>query len=244
MIALVCIAKNEDRYIDEWIDYHKKLGFDEIFVYQNDWKAKNRHPWAHYLSIDGFCQQVTSYNNFLNDNRHKFEWAAFLDVDEYIVLKKHQNINDFLNDYRDLPAIGLNWCLFGDNGLTGKVSDYSTIKRFTKRRAHVDRHIKSILNLRLSMDAIMDIHNPNCAIGDTNKKLFKGSYNPDGPTDVAQINHYYCRTKIEFIAKSQRGVACLTENHPCFYRSIDCFDRHNFNEVEDMTAYHFMYGLQ
>ena len=37
-VALVCIAKNEDLYIDEWIDYHFKLGFDEIFVYQNNWR--------------------------------------------------------------------------------------------------------------------------------------------------------------------------------------------------------------
>jgi len=242
MIALVCIAKNEDHYLDEWIDYHKKLGFDEFFIYQNDWKAKVKHPSAQYLSIDGNNQQVKSYNNFLDENRHKFDWVAFLDVDEFIVLKKHRDINEFLKDYEDLPAVGLNWCLFGDNGLSGKVVDYSSIRRFTKRRIHVDRHIKSILNLNLARNATMDIHNPDCMVGDTNKKLFNGSYNPDGPTDVAQINHYYCRTKIEFIAKSQRGVACLNENHPAFYRTIACYDMHNFNEVEDMVACHFMYG--
>lgn len=31
--ALVCIAKDEDDYIQEWIAYHKKLGFDDIYVY-------------------------------------------------------------------------------------------------------------------------------------------------------------------------------------------------------------------
>lgn len=31
--AIVCIAKNEDHYIDEWIKYHLKLGFAKIFVY-------------------------------------------------------------------------------------------------------------------------------------------------------------------------------------------------------------------
>ena len=34
--ALVCIAKNEDHYIDEWIEYYLKLGIDHIFIYQND----------------------------------------------------------------------------------------------------------------------------------------------------------------------------------------------------------------
>ena len=32
-IALVCLAKNEDFYIDEWIKYHTKLGFDHIYIY-------------------------------------------------------------------------------------------------------------------------------------------------------------------------------------------------------------------
>jgi hypothetical protein len=31
--ALACIAKNEDNYIDEWIKYHTKIGFDFIYVY-------------------------------------------------------------------------------------------------------------------------------------------------------------------------------------------------------------------
>ena len=31
--ALVCIAKDEDRYLGEWLAYHLKLGFSEIFVY-------------------------------------------------------------------------------------------------------------------------------------------------------------------------------------------------------------------
>ena len=34
-VALVCIAKEEDNYIQEWIDYNKKLGFDDIIIYQN-----------------------------------------------------------------------------------------------------------------------------------------------------------------------------------------------------------------
>lgn len=36
--AIICIAKNEDLYIDEWIQYHLKIGFDRVFVYQNNWR--------------------------------------------------------------------------------------------------------------------------------------------------------------------------------------------------------------
>ena len=38
-IALVCIAKNEDDYIEEWVNYHLKLGFSKIFIYENNWRC-------------------------------------------------------------------------------------------------------------------------------------------------------------------------------------------------------------
>ena len=37
--AIVCIAKNEDRYIKEWAEDHLKLGFDSVYIYQNDWRT-------------------------------------------------------------------------------------------------------------------------------------------------------------------------------------------------------------
>ena len=54
--ALVCIAKNEDNYLDEWIKYHLKLGFSEIFVYQNNWRYPHG-PYEdnriHLIELDG-----------------------------------------------------------------------------------------------------------------------------------------------------------------------------------------------
>jgi hypothetical protein len=38
--ALVAIAKNEDEYINEWINYNLKIGFDNIIIFQNNWRAK------------------------------------------------------------------------------------------------------------------------------------------------------------------------------------------------------------
>lgn len=54
--ALVCIAKDEDDYLKEWVDYHLRIGFDEIFVYQNNWrypKGDITDPRVHLLELDG-----------------------------------------------------------------------------------------------------------------------------------------------------------------------------------------------
>ena len=37
MKSLLCaIAKNEERYINEWVNYHYSLGFDKIVIYNNN----------------------------------------------------------------------------------------------------------------------------------------------------------------------------------------------------------------
>ena len=37
-VALVAIAKNEENYLKEWVDYNLKIGFTDIYVYQNNWR--------------------------------------------------------------------------------------------------------------------------------------------------------------------------------------------------------------
>ena len=34
-IAICAIIKDEQRYLEEWLQYHFKLGFDEIYLYED-----------------------------------------------------------------------------------------------------------------------------------------------------------------------------------------------------------------
>ena len=36
--ALVAVAKDEDHYIDEWVEYHQKIGFDDVYIYGDEWE--------------------------------------------------------------------------------------------------------------------------------------------------------------------------------------------------------------
>jgi hypothetical protein len=38
MIGLVCIAKDENQYFDEWIRHHLKVGIDRVILYDNNSK--------------------------------------------------------------------------------------------------------------------------------------------------------------------------------------------------------------
>lgn len=265
MIALMCMAKNEDKYIGEWVEYHKKLGFDDIFIYCNDWCCNIKEdPSVHCLAFNGrsepnFSKISQAHNHFVDSHYDgKYSWAAFVDVDEFIVLKKHSNIKDFVRAYQ-MPNNGgivLFWSPFGSNGHTEIIGgNYSVLERFTRRGTGDDtnnadinnsnRHVKSILKMKGGVKPFFIYnHSPvNVRVNDTDfVEYLNVSIAPKrGPKDVAQINHYYCKTWVEFLGtKIARGNSHNTGD--LRGSALALFNIANQNEVEDLTALNFFTG--
>lgn len=233
-VALACIAKNEDYYINEWLEYNLYLGFDKVFVYNNDWDFHIDSPFVETIPIKGRGKQEHVYNVFLNKYQNEYDWVAFFDVDEFLVLKKHDNIKDFLNDYDEFGCVGINWYLFGDNNQPKPTNEYSVLKRFTRRGLTMDKHIKCIV--KPSIVKRYKIHAPDKDfVVDTDKNVFYGPYNENGKDNVAQLNHYFTKSKWEWEIKKNRGRVDANRES----RTDDDFKSHNYNEVEDLDALNF-----
>lgn len=236
-VALVCIAKWEDYYLDEWLEYNYKLGFDKIIMYQNDWRTDIEKPYLQKEVCDGRNLQVQLYNAVLAQNT-EYDWIAFFDCDEFLVLKKHDNIKDFINDYKNKTSvIGLNWFIYGSWGITKRTCN-SLLKMFPNRNKNVDQHVKVIVNAR-SGERMMLPHNTQGPAMDTNGNIFHGPFNPNGPSDVAVLNHYHNKTREDWMLRCDRG-------------RIDCNIEHDQNrwdnevndniDIVDLSAYNFLYG--
>lgn len=253
-IALVCIAKNEDNYIDEWIEYHIKLGFSKIFIYQNDWRYKGKYinnDCICLIEYDGQQKQLNSYNDFITNNYNNFDWAGFLDIDEFVVLKQDSSISEFLAKYIDYYSVGLNWSVFGSNGLQFN-GDYLCVKRFTKCKKRLDKEVKCFINFNKAKDTLHFFDSPhnvsqiNKTISVDKSHFINGpfSYNGRDNRDIAYVNHYYTKTKEEWDQKMARGwpeetAHILPPNH-----KVVLFHTKNtktYNEYEDLTAYNFLY---
>jgi hypothetical protein len=68
---LVAIAKDEDNYIDEWLEYNLKIGFDNILVFQNNWRYSGKYlenSQVKFIECDGVSKQNFSYNTNEMDN--------------------------------------------------------------------------------------------------------------------------------------------------------------------------------
>lgn len=236
-VVLVCVARWEDYYLKEWLDYNQKLGFDKVIMYQNDWRCELEHPILEKRISDGRSIQVPTYNHFL-DTEREYDWVGFIDCDEFIVLKKHNNIKELIEEYSDKTnVIGLNWFIYGNLGKVSREGD-SLIKQFPMRNNTIDPHIKVLVNKR-SSERMQLPHNTMSPSMDTNGKIFQGPFNPNGPMDVAYINHYHNKTKEDWELRCKRGRVDCNLGHD--YNRWDEEMNMN-NEVEDLSAYNFLYG--
>jgi len=236
-IGLVNVAKLEDHYLKEWLDYNQKLGFDKVLLFQNDWRTDLEHPILEKGICDGPSVQVPLYNQVLQDNT-EYDWLAFIDCDEFIVLKKHNNIKELIEEYQHRTnVIGLNWTYFGNLGKLSREGD-SLLKPFTMRNKGTDQHVKVIVNAR-SDERMYLPHNTFKSAMDTNGKRFNGPFNLGGPMDVAYINHYHNKTKEDWMLRCERGRAdCNLQHDPNRWDNEVNIN----NEVKDLSAYNFMYG--
>lgn len=235
-IALVCIAKDEDYYLDEWIDYNYKLGFDHIFLYENDWRSNIEKDFLTKIPFDGKNLQLNAYNSFIQNNKD-YDWVAFIDCDEFITLKKHNNIKDFIKEYNNSNGIGLNWYFFGSNDKI-KREENSLLKQFKYRSDVVDQHIKVIMNLNNNFRMTLP-HNANILVNDTNGKKISGPFNINGPTDVAYINHYRNKTYEDYEIRCKRGRADCS-----LFAKINEWETDKYKNINTLDTYalDFMYN--
>ena len=131
-IALCAIAKQENRYLPEFCDYYRNLGFDKIFLYDNNDVDGERFEASIGEYIDcGFVEtidcrgkkaaQMSSYNHCYEKHGAEYDWIAFFDIDEFLTFSPESglsSIKDFLSrpEYATSSVVCVNWMCFGDNG--------------------------------------------------------------------------------------------------------------------------------
>lgn len=241
--AVVCIASPlEEKYLKEFVAWHIDVCHaDRVFIYANDWPIEQ--SWAFLgdyaynvaiIRLDGPCQQINAYNDWLQTFGCGYDWAAFIDVDEFICLKKDKDISTLLSRYDDVAALAINWKLFGSNGKE-HYEDLPVVHRFTKSQVGVNQHIKTIVNLKYRKNiSFLCPHFVNIVATSPEGIHIAGPFNPRGTDDIVYIAHYATKSKDECIERRQyRRADCGTVRD-----NIDAFfDEHNVNDVDNFDLY-------
>jgi hypothetical protein len=218
-ICIVAILKGEERFLDEWIVYHRMLGIEHFYLYDDDPLfplEKFLQPYREFVTVvnwygmdtamAGRMNQTKAYNHAVRRHAPPYDWVVFIDADEFIVLRKHETVHDFLEGFAgDCSAISLNWHVFGHNGYYEDPQGLITAS-LTRRMFKPVKHTKTFNRPQ----AIADVISPHCCrlkYGqwlDANHQPYSEILYP-GRTDTAHINHYQCRSFINWINRANRG---------------------------------------
>lgn len=141
--AIAACARWETPYIVEWVNYHRSIGFDHIYIYSNDddpteiYEAllpflKEKEPYVTFVHYGFIGLQYQMYFHFLWRYSTETEYVMFLDVDEFLCLKGVDHIGRFMRDFRAWDAVYFNWCCFGNNGHRTRPGG-SVLRNYTRR---------------------------------------------------------------------------------------------------------------
>jgi hypothetical protein len=216
-------------YIQEWIEWHRLIGVDYFFIYDNESNPPivNNDKGVFILPVLGDvreqklkhrnlqCESYTDCINKIKSGRFpKCDWVAFIDDDEFII-EENGDLKSLLEKQKQ-SGLGLNWKVFGEESLT---KDNTQINRYIKHlpKTHErNRHIKSIVRpekVHVFKHPHFCKYNSGVA-KNVNGQVIEGAFS-DTVWEKAWINHYFCRD-VEKKMKRGRGASIKPYNKDTF----------------------------
>lgn len=200
-------VRDDNDYLDEWIDYHLSIGFEHIIIYDHLSKIPVKAKWDN-VTIYRFDRPSLFEPEFIHNftlKNHKSFWMAHMDADEFLVLFEEKDIKKFLEKYESAGALGVPWSFYGSSGhLTkpeGRVTD-----NYLWRRPDEVMWIKSIINTQYC-ERIDDPHHgiyTRAAVNEIQEPISGPLC--DSPRAFIKINHYFTRSLEEYKRKMERGT--------------------------------------
>ncbi len=244
-LTVCAIAKNEGAYFEEWIEWHKKMGVEKFYIYDNESSDNTREVLAPYIEsglveytfFPGQKQQLPAYDDCLEKYRLDARWMAVIDLDEFIVPIKDKTIPGFLKRFEKFSVVEINWLVFGSGGAKEKQPGTS-MERFKKHSqpTHVlNRHVKSIIDPRRVCNFI-GCHEAarisGFAADSHGERIRKNFRDREPQQDVIRINHYAVKSYEEFLGKKARGRARTLKQ-----RNLDYFNAYDLNDIEETSTF-------
>ena len=186
--------------------------------------------------------QLLSYIDCYKNNKLKYDWISFFDIDEFLELKPpNLNVQDFLGDIKFYKCqnIKINWVFYYKNSL------YYENKPLEKKNNYIiyaNKHIKSTVRGNLPTNYWNNEGNPHSSY----KKFiscscsgkiidYQSPYIDPPDTSFAILKHYQYKSFEEYCIKLNRGKAdSLNENFKLIINQFYEENKSNKDKVKIM----------
>ena len=249
-IAVCAIFKDEAPYLLEWLAFHKMIGVDMFYLYDNGssdggGEVIRRSRFARNVTLIDWPErpgQLSAYNHFRVHHARQFTWVAFIDIDEFIMPLASASIRQILlrNIYQPYAAILLQWLVFGPSGHIHR-PDGLVIESYTRRlpqTADASRHVKTLVRTEHLLGIDYTPHAAECsgpACTTRGENVLPYPIQPTECHDVMVINHYFTKSQEDWEFKRCRGRGDSLEP----YQERVFADVASEAEIEDTRAMRF-----
>lgn len=235
-IAIVCWVKNEARYIEEWLRFHRSVGVRHFIIYNDGSTDRTAEialevlsadevtiiPWSMRMSDVGSGEmlngQTIAYAHAIVNFGARFERMAFIDIDEFLLPMHGSTLQEALAGSNGFPNISLPWHMFGHGGHIEQPA-LPVSQAYKMRVADPMARHTHAFNFKCIVDPTevtqVSIHHfQTRTFGDKTANDAGKVFDRRSRKEAAfysnafiQLNHYYSRSREEFMRKMDRGCS-------------------------------------
>jgi hypothetical protein len=221
-LSVCAIYLDEASYMREWIEFHRLVGVERFFLYDNESTDDHREVLAPYVAQGVVVVhewpvkpgQMSAYQHCLAKHGGESRWIAFIDLDEFLFSPTLRPVPEILTDFEQYPAVAVNWAMFGSSGHRTRppglaIESYERRKRYPPDSTE---HVKCIVDprraIRCTGPHTFD-YDEGIAVNEAHRPLDKRPFSFSGPVsfELLRINHYARRSDEQFRSKLARGRA-------------------------------------
>jgi hypothetical protein len=254
-LAICAIYRDEAPYLREWIEFHRLVGVERFFLYNNKSEDAHEQALAPYVDqglaiVHDWPQEpgmIQAFNDCLERHREDAHWIAFLDVDEFLFSPSYRPVRELLVEYERWPGVGVNRATFGTSGYKTPVPGLVT-ESYLHRGSdslRTNHGVKSIVDPRVAvecMSAHFFTYREGSAVDEHTNPI------PGGRTEAVsltrlRINHYWLKSEAEFRHKKVTKPRAHTTAPRAKLATFEKLDR-KFNAERDEVVLPYVPALR
>ncbi|MDR1221114.1 MAG: glycosyltransferase family 92 protein [Treponema sp.] len=177
-LSIATMVRNEAPYLKEWIEYHKLVGVQTFYIYDNYSADATKEVLQPYIEsgvvvytlfpaeeAHSLETQIQAFNDAITRYKNKTRWLALIDADEFIVPVHADTITSVIKDVerktarKKFGALCVFWVLYGFSGHCRK-PDGLVIENYTRSRVKELTKAASANYVWIEQEWIKSIVNP------------------------------------------------------------------------------------
>jgi Glycosyltransferase family 92 len=222
-LSVCSMYRDHADYLPEWIEFHRLVGVERFFLYDNESTDDHRavlapyveqgivvvHDWPTPASVERGVPWglIAAFDDCLARHGDESRWIAFMDIDEFLYAPEGPTVPEVLAAYEQHPGVYVTRLEFGTSGHLRRPSGL-VIENYLRRRSYSadDKEwTKSIVDPRRTVkcfNAHIFVYEDAFAVDMDGEPVERP---PWGPTPVKlsplRINHYITKSEEEYRRK-------------------------------------------